>query len=134
MDHDLSPAVKRGGFVNRTRWKLPWTVNPNDLIDTGIEGVLVTEDEGYDVTTGMTTSDLKLKDEIPQMFEVSLAGFEVKDHIRVSNFLMPVGIEPSRILTKHPDFETMSDVIVGNVRGKKVVSMADGGDLDEEEA
>tara|TARA_B100000780_G_scaffold51354_1_gene31765 strand:+ start:141 stop:290 length:150 start_codon:yes stop_codon:yes gene_type:complete len=47
---------------------------------------------------------------------------------------MPVGIEPSRILTKHPDFETMSDVIVGNVRGKKVVSMADGGDLDEEEA
>ncbi len=58
----------------------------------------------------------------------------VKDHIRVSNFLMPVGIEPSRILTKHPDFETMSDVIVGNVRGKKVVSMADGGDLDEEEA
>ena len=42
MDHDLSPAVKRGGFVNRTRWKLPCTVNPNDLIDTGIEGVLVT--------------------------------------------------------------------------------------------
>ena len=78
MDHDLSPAVKRGGFVNRTRWKLPCTVNPNDLIDTGIEGVLVTEDEGYDVTTGMTTSDLKLKDEIPQMFEVSLAGFEGK--------------------------------------------------------
>jgi hypothetical protein len=65
-------------------------------------------------------------DDIPQYFEVSVKGFEVRDRVRVSNIGMGPGIEPHPTKAKH-------DHIVGNVRGKTVVSMAEGGDIDESE-
>ena len=136
VDHDLSPAIKRGGYVNRTRWKLPCVVDPDTLIVQGAGGAaaegsgatwVATEDHGYDSQSGLTTTDLQIKEDIPQLFEVSVAGFEVRDRIRVSNITVPVGIEAdaSRGATH--------DLIVANVRGKNVVSMADGGDGDGDE-
>jgi ribosomal protein L25 (general stress protein Ctc) len=129
VDHDLSPAIKRGGFVNRTRWKLPCRVNPDVLIGTanGEETHWeATNDSGYDSKSGLTTTNITLMDDIPQYFEVSVKGFEVRDRVRVSNIGMGPGIEPHPTKAKH-------DHIVGNVRGKTVVSMAEGGDIDESE-
>jgi ribosomal protein L25 (general stress protein Ctc) len=127
IDHDLSPAIKRGGFVNRTRWKLPCTVNPDKLImNEDDEEWVSTNDHGFDSQTGLTTTNIQLMEDIPQYFEISVKGFEVRDRIRVSNISMGPGIEPHRTKAKH-------DVIVGNVRGKTVVSMAEGGDIDGDE-
>ena len=50
----------------------------------------------------------------------------MRDRVRVSNIGMGPGIEPHPTKAKH-------DHIVGNVRGKTVVSMAEGGDIDESE-
>lgn len=128
IEQDLSPAIKRGGFVNRTRWKLPCQIDPDLLISAPFDAEWqATNDAGYDVATGMTTTtDIMLKREIPLFFEVSVAGFEVRDRIRVSNIGMSEGVEPHPTKSKH-------DVIVGNVRGKTVVTMAEGGEIDGDE-
>lgn len=98
-DLELSPAIKRGGYVNRVRWKVPCIVQPDKLLggraENGTGGNLVHE--------------------IPTRLEVSLQGFEVNERVRISNLVFPPGVLPDTKRVEQYD-------IIANVKGKTVVA------------
>jgi len=110
VDLELSPAVKRGGYVNRIRWKLPCVVDPNELLG-GRDNSASSENFVHDV---------------PAHLEATLKGFEVRDRVRVSNFRLPVGISP--------DYKKLQAYdIIANMKGKTVVEQVSAVDDDVEE-
>ena len=97
IEQEFSPAIKRGGYVNRTRWKLPCVVDPDTILADG--------------------SGTELAHDIPSKFEVSVRGLEVRDRVRVSNIDFPPGVRPDP--HKAPPL-----LIVANLKGKNVIAEA----------
>ena len=110
LDLDLSPAIKRGGYVNRIRWKLPCLVDPNELL-----GGWANEPTGEN-----------LVHDIPARLDATLKGFEVNERVRVSNFTFPPGVSPN-----HEKLGTYD--IIANMKGKTVVEEVITADDEEEE-
>ena len=96
VEQEFSPAIKRGGYVNRTRWKLPCVIDVDTILADGGTG---------------------LAHDIPAKFEVSVRGLEVRDRVRVSNIEFPPGVRPDP--HKAPPL-----LIVANLKGKNLIADA----------
>ena len=110
MDLELSPAIKRGGYVNRIRWKLPCLVDPSELLG-GWSNESISENLVHDV---------------PTRLDATLKGFEVNERVRVSNFTLPPGVS-----LNYGKLDTYS--IIANMKGKTMVEEVIAVDDGEEE-